>query len=338
NCLGPFNGETGMAFTFSTPFGVPGSVSFMSQSGGHLTQLVDVGFKRDLRFRYGVSFGNQIDLNCLDFLRHFRRDIKTKVIAIYLESFGSADGHEFYLELRKTTKTKPVIIWKGGFTEDGSRAAFSHTGAIASNQKLWDSMVKQTGTILVKNNDEFWNIIKTTELLFSNHLPNGRNVGIITPGGGSSVNVTDLFAFHNLKVPMLTPRSQEKIANILPDVNVSIKNPIDLGASGFVVDIFADCIEIVVDDPNIDIVIVPLWPDHLYRHVFNRMIKIQKRISKPFAFCLPSIADSIELAKKFNGVKKNLHKNRVLYFFSLKEAAKSISLFCDYCDYLNFGR
>jgi len=76
----------------------------------------------------------------------------------------------------------------------------------------------------------------------------------------------------------------------------------------------------------------------LYRHVFNRMIKIQKRISKPFAFCLPSIADSIELAKKFNGVKKNLHKNRVLYFFSLKEAAKSISLFCDYCDYLNFGR
>ena len=338
NCLGPFNGETGMAFTFSTPFGVPGSVSFMSQSGGHLTQLVDVGFKRDLRFRYGVSFGNQIDLNCLDFLRHFRRDIKTKVIAIYLESFGSADGHEFYLELRKTTKTKPVIIWKGGFTEDGSRAAFSHTGAIASNQKLWDSMVKQTGAILVKNNDEFWNIIKTIELLFSNHLPNGRNVGIITPGGGSSVNVTDLFAFHNLKVPMLTPRSQEKIANILPDVNVSIKNPIDLGASGFVVDIFADCIEIVVDDPNIDIVIVPLWPDHLYRHVFNRMIKIQKRISKPFAFCLPSIADSIELAKKFNGVKKNLHKNRVLYFFSLKEAAKSISLFCDYCDYLNFGR
>jgi len=338
NCLGPFNGETGMAFTFSTPFGVPGSVSFMSQSGGHLTQLVDVGFKRDLRFRYGVSFGNQIDLNCLDFLRHFRRDIKTKVIAIYLESFGSADGHEFYLELRKTTKTKPVIIWKGGFTEDGSRAAFSHTGAIASNQNLWDSMVKQTGAILVKNNDEFWNIIKTTELLSSNHLPNGRNVGIITPGGGSSVNVTDLFAFHNLKVPMLTPRSQEKIANILPDVNVNIKNPIDLGASGFVVDIFVDCIEIVVDDPNIDIVIVPLWPDHLYRHVFNRMIKIQKRISKPFAFCLPSIADSIELAKKFNGVKKNLHKNRVLYFFSLKEAAKSISLFCDYCDYLNFGR
>jgi len=338
NCLGPFNGETGMAFTFSTPFGVPGSVSFMSQSGGHLTQLVDVGFKRDLRFRYGVSFGNQIDLNCLDFLRHFRRDIKTKVIAIYLESFGSADGHEFYLELRKTTKTKPVIIWKGGFTEDGSRAAFSHTGAIASNQKLWDSMVKQTGAILVKNNDEFWNIIKTTELLFSNHLPNGRNVGIITPGGGSSVNVTDLFAFHNLKVPILTPRSQEKIANILPDVNVNIKNPIDLGASGFVVDIFVDCIEIVVDDPNIDIVIVPLWPDHLYRHVFNRMIKIQKRISKPFAFCLPSIADSIELAKKFNGVKKNLHKNRILYFFSLKEAAKSISLFCDYCDYLNFGR
>ena len=95
NCLGPFNGQTGMAFTFNSPVGVPGNVSFMSQSGGHLNQLLDIGIKRDLRFRYGVSFGNQIDLNCIDFLRHFRQDPETKVIAAYLESFGSGNGNDF---------------------------------------------------------------------------------------------------------------------------------------------------------------------------------------------------------------------------------------------------
>ena len=71
NCLGPFNAADGMAFSFGAKKNTPGHVSFMSQSGGHMSQLLDAGYKRDIRFRYGVSFGNQIDLNCLDFLNHF---------------------------------------------------------------------------------------------------------------------------------------------------------------------------------------------------------------------------------------------------------------------------
>ncbi|MFW9771577.1 MAG: CoA-binding protein, partial [Candidatus Thorarchaeota archaeon] len=138
NCLGPYNAETGMAFSFTSPLVIPGSISFMSQSGGHLSQLIEVSSKRDIRLRYGISFGNQIDLNCVDFMRHYRNDDKTKVIAAYLESFGSGDGHKFFHELKKTTEEKPVIIWKGGYTKDGSRAAFSHTGAIASDMKLWN--------------------------------------------------------------------------------------------------------------------------------------------------------------------------------------------------------
>ncbi len=334
NCLGPFNGENGMSFSFAAQGGIPGAVSFMSQSGGHLNQLIDVGIKRDIRFRYGMSFGNQIDLNCADFIRHYRNHDKTSLIAAYLESFGSANGQEMLLELRKTTKIKPVIIWKGGFTEDGSRAAFSHTGAIASNIKLWDAMAKQTGTTIVKDNEEFWDTIKTFELLFPNYLPKGKNVGIITPGGGSSVNMTDLFAYNGLKVPPLTEESQEKVSKILPDVNVNVKNPIDLGAAGFVLNIFTDCIDVVVEDPNIDIVVVPLWPNQLYSHIIKRMLKIQKRTSKPFVFCLPDIVDAIKLAKRFKVAKKVLHKNRLLYFLSFKNAARSLSLFCDYAHFL----
>lgn len=111
NCIGPFNASEGMAFSFSAEKNTPGSVSFMSQSGGHMGQLLNIGYKRDIRFRYGVSFGNQLDLNCVDFLKHYRRDSKTQVISAYLESFGSARGYNFFFELKKTTKNKPVIIW-----------------------------------------------------------------------------------------------------------------------------------------------------------------------------------------------------------------------------------
>ena len=334
NCLGPFNASNGMAFSFSCPKGIPGGVSFMSQSGGHLNQLIDAGFRRDIRFRYGVSFGNQIDLNAIDFLRFYRRDEQTKTTAAYLESFGSGCGYEFYQELKKTTKVKPVIIWKGGYTTDGSRAAFSHTGAISSDFRLWHSMVKQTGAVIVKDNEEFWNTIKTFELLFPNYIPNGRRIGIITPGGGSSVNTTDLFNSHNLTIPELTQESQENLSEILPYENVNIRNPVDLGALGFVVDVFVDCINIVKEDPNIDIIIVPLWPHFIYGHVFKRMAEIQKTTQKPFAICLPSIADSIELAQRFSSAKKSLHRDRVLYYFNLRDSAKSLSLYCDYIEFL----
>ncbi|MBD3342736.1 MAG: hypothetical protein GF353_26805 [Candidatus Lokiarchaeota archaeon] len=335
NCLGPYNAENGMAFTFAAKLGKVGTVSFMSQSGGHLSQLLDIGFKRDIRFRYGISFGNQIDLNCVDFLRHFRKDPETKVIAAYLESFGSGSGHKFVEELKITTPVKPVILWKGGYTEDGSRAAFSHTGALASDFKLWEAMAKQTGATLVKDNEEFWNTIKTFELLYPDKLPEGQNVGIITPGGGSSVNMTDLFADHGLRVPHVTEESQFKLSKILPKENVNIKNPIDLGASGFVVKIFLECIDVIMNDPNLDMIVIPLWPHHMFGHVFKRMIKLQESSSKPFAYCPPSIADSIDLAQKFKKVKKIFHKTRSLYFLSLRDAANSLSHLWNYKQFLD---
>jgi acetyltransferase len=334
NCLGPYNAETGMAFSFSTPLVVPGSISFISQSGGHLNQLIEVSSKRDMRLRYGVSFGNQIDLNCVDFVRHFNSDIKTRFIAAYLESFGSGSSHTFIEELKKTTKKKPVIIWKGGYTKDGSRAIFSHTGAMASDLRFWKAMAKQTGATLVKDNEQFWNAIKTFELLYPKKIPNGRNIGIITPGGGNSVNSTDLFSSHNLRVPELTQISQKKLSKILPYENVNIRNPVDLGALGFVVEVFIKCIEIVKSDPQIDILIIPLWQHFIYNHIFKRLAKVQKTTNKPLAICLPNIADSLELSQRFSTTKKILHKERFLYYFHLRDAANSLSLYCNYIDYL----
>ena len=336
NCLGPFNTETSLTFSSRWPLGGSNgaTIGFMSQSGGHATQLIEIGVKRDIRLRYGVSFGNQIDLNCVDFLKYFRYEPSIKIVAAYLESTGSANGHELFAELKKTTMKKPVILWKGGHTSDGARAAFSHTGAIASNNLIWSSMAKQTGTILVRDNEEWWNIIKTFESLYPKYFPKGRNAVIVTPGGGSSVNMTDILASHNLKVPNLSENSQDKIAQLIPDVNTSTKNPIDLGAIGFSVDVFAACVDICIDDPNIDMVVLPLWSFQVSSRLLTRMFKLQDRTTKPIVYCFPSIADSIETAKKFNSLKKMLNKRRALYFLSLRDAAKSLSSFCDYYEYI----
>jgi len=85
---------------------------------------------------------------------------------------------------------------------------------------------------------------------------------------------------------------------------------------------------------NIDIVIIPLWSDHVYRHVFKRLTNIRDRTSKPFAICLPTLADDGNLAKRFDSVKKFLHEKRVLYFLSLRDAAQSKTLLCDYSQFL----
>jgi acyl-CoA synthetase (NDP forming) len=141
-----------------------------------------------------------------------------------------------------------------------------------------------------------------------------------------------------LIVPELSKESQEKISQILPYENVNIRNPVDLGALGFVVDVFVDCINIVKEDPKVDILVLPLWPHFIYSHVFKRLAELQKTTPKPLVICMPSISDSIKLAQRFSSAKKHLHKNKILYYFNLRNAAKSLSLLCDYVDFLHKKR
>ncbi|MGV9198236.1 MAG: CoA-binding protein [Promethearchaeia archaeon] len=340
NCLGPFYAKYGMNLDYAREDSIanpPGRVSFMSQSGGHLANLVDAGGKMDIDFCYGISFGNQLDINCVDILNFYRQDNETEIIAAYLESLGRKNqgkGYRFVELLRETTLEKPVILWKGGFTEAGAQAANSHTGAISTSSQIWETAAKQTGSILVRDNIEFWNMIKTLDIIFPDKLPKGRNVGIITPGGGISVNSTDTFEFHGLNVPQLTEKTQKKLSEILPGVNTNIKNPIDLGFSGFFIEIFINVLRELVKDDNINIIVLPLWPEHYYRFMVKKFIEVEKESDKPFLYVFPNASDSLENAKKFNKIRQLMHKKDSLYLYSIQHAARVLKLTCDYADYL----
>jgi acyl-CoA synthetase (NDP forming) len=144
NCMGVYCPSSGMSFSLDFPR-EPGNIGLLCQSGGNAIYLIRSGAARGLRFSKAISYGNACDLNECDILEYLADDPETKVIAAYLE--GTTDGRRLADVLAEAASAKPVVIYKGGYTEAGSRAAASHTGAMAGSQAIWDGVIRQAGAI-----------------------------------------------------------------------------------------------------------------------------------------------------------------------------------------------
>lgn len=336
NCLGAHCTKSRITFNGDASF-KEGNVSFCSQSGGHATTFLEIGPSRKVYYAKGVSFGNQSDLNCLDFLEYFAQDEDSEVIGMYLESFGSAKGPAFIEKLKEVTKNKCVIIWKGGQTPAGQIAAASHTGAIASSLKLWESALCQAGAILVKNKTEFMDCLHLASVL--NKVPKGSKIGIVFIGGGGSVEITDVFSTYGFEVPELTQETQTKLAEILPDVNTSLKNPVDLGATGILVDIYLKVLKIVGNDPNVNILITEYAIDRLV--MFSETVKmpdypisfarsfgrLNEKISVPLIYLATILRDSDKATRIALSFTEELHDKRIPTFPSIERAAKTLAYY-----------
>ncbi|MHA1830660.1 MAG: CoA-binding protein, partial [Candidatus Helarchaeota archaeon] len=257
NCLGPYCPKSKIGWdTGYPPPSKIGNVAFASQSGGHASNLLRASSGRGFYFSKGISFGNQIDVNCLDVLEYYEEDPDTDVIAFYLESTGSANGNKFFKKLSETTLKKPVIIWKGGQTETGNKATASHTGAISGSLTIWKNMIKQAGAIFTEDSEQFWDMIHLMAIFIPNKtLRPLTNLGVLCPGGGNSVEITDTITRNGLQVPFLSQETQNKLNDLLPSVNTSVKNPVDLGAVGLMDNIFLSTIKWLSEDPNVDVII-----------------------------------------------------------------------------------
>jgi acyl-CoA synthetase (NDP forming) len=202
-----------------------GQVGFISQSGGiafsHGMLSPSLGYS----FSKVVSLGNQIDLDLLDFLRYFKDDPDTKVIAMYIENI-KRDGNEFVRLLKETTAMKPVIIWKGGVFQTGHQAVMSHTGGLAGNYKLWESMAIQTGVILVDNFSELTDMVQTS---LTYPFPDTLGTAVLSMSGGTAVESTDEVERNGLTMPLLSQKLTQKINQFIPEINSNLKNPLEFG-------------------------------------------------------------------------------------------------------------
>jgi acyl-CoA synthetase (NDP forming) len=249
NCMGLFIPRIGLRQFPDQYSGTYGSLGIISQSGGHAINMSLMAHTQGLEVNKSVSYGNGTVLDSTDFLEYFAQDPEIKVIVMYLE--GVKEGDRFLNALRQATPLKPVVIWKGGRTEEGGRAIASHTGSLAVPHAIWEAMIRQCGAVSAL---EMEDLIDTANTL--THLPpvRGLRVGVTGGSGGQSVNIADTFAEAGLRLPRLTEQSYGELREFYNIIGGGYLNPVDTGNQNRFE--MARIVDILVRDPNIDNLVV----------------------------------------------------------------------------------
>ncbi len=251
NCLGIINTDPQTSLNAAFAGGMPprGSLSISSHSGALGLALLDYVKSNNLGIAHFASIGNRIDISSNDLLEFWEDDENTRVILLYLESFGNP--RKFSRIARRLTRKKPIIAVKAGRSDVGGRAATSHTGALAGSDIAVDALFKQAGVIRVNTIEEMFNVAKT---LAHQPLPKGPRLAILTNAGGPGVLAADAAVGWGLSVPSLSPETIRKLSDILP-AEAALSNPVDMTASA-TGEQFAAALSVVLEDPGIDSVIV----------------------------------------------------------------------------------
>lgn len=230
------------------PYPPAGHIGIVSQSGNLVSTLMNLARQANVGVSRAVSAGNQGQVEIADYLEYMARDDQTKVIVSYVE--GVPDGRRFYEALRATTERKPVIIVKGGVSEDGARAAASHTGSLATNDRVFDGMVSQAGAIRAKGIDDAFTLAAG---FASMPMAPGPRTVVLTTVGGWGVLTSDAIAASSLDLISLPQDLHDAIGELVPP-RWSRNNPIDL-AGGETRETIPKVLELITSHPDVDAVI-----------------------------------------------------------------------------------
>ena len=203
-----------------------GGTALVSQSGNMGMQLLGFADKEGIGIRAFTGTGNEAMLTIEDCIDGLEYDELSTSIVLYVES--AKDGRRFYQSAKRVSKKKPIIILKGGRTEAGAKAAASHTGAMASNVKVFEAACRQAGIIQVKHPMD---LLDLSAAFSSLPLIKGNRVAMMTMGGGWGVVASDLCIENGLVIPKLTDDLIARLDKVLPAF-WSRSNPVDLVAEG----------------------------------------------------------------------------------------------------------
>lgn len=255
NCLGLLNTDPRVQLnaSFSPVFPPPGRVAMSSQSGA--LGIAILGFARQLHLGLSmfVSVGNKADVSGNDLLQFWEEDEQTDVILLYLESFGNP--RRFARLARRVSRRKPVVVMKSGRTKAGSRAAGSHTAALAASDVAVDALFRQTGVIRADTLAEMFDLAAA---LGSQPLPQGRRVAIVTNAGGPGILCADTCEAGGLLVSDLGDMTKARLAAFLPP-EASLGNPVDMIASASP-EQYRQAIEVLLTAEEVDALVVIYIP------------------------------------------------------------------------------
>jgi len=325
NCMGIFNPKLGIRQMAGQYANVSGPMGFISQSGTHAISFSLEAHLQGMDISKSVSFGNGRVLDSPDYLEYFGRDPETKVIGMYLE--GVQDVKRFLKVLREVSAQKPVVIWKGGRTEEGGRAIASHTGSLAVSQAIWETAVRQCGAIHVARMEE---LIDTLTALYYLSPVRSNRVAVAGGSGGQSVAIADVFAETGLRLPKLAQESYDEFAEFFSLIGGSYVNPIDTGNPNR--EQMKRIMEILERDANIDnLVLVVNYrfssPEQLQSQI-DLMAEIRQRTSKS-VMAIVSFSTPNEM-REARGVTRRLQSVGVPAFPSMERGSFALRKALDY--------
>lgn len=285
NCMGFINTDPKISLnaTFALISPAPGNIAFISQSGALGLGILQFAKKLNIGFSSFMSVGNRSDIASTDMLQYWEQDPETNVILLYLESFDNPD--KFSRISKRVSLKKPILAIKGGTTDEGSRAASSHTGAMATSDVVSDALFRQAGIIRVNSIEDLFH---SARLLSSQPVPKGKRIAILTNGGGPGTLAADACSNNELVVPMLSGETTEKLKAVISR-EIGINNPLDLTA-GISAKEFEDSLRILVEDQDNDAIVIIYVPpagegiDDIEKAIKN-VAPVMKQNSKPVLAC-----------------------------------------------------
>jgi len=248
NCVGLVSTHVDLYCHMMPFYPSRGPVAIVAQSGSVADMIASRLGDHGLGTSHLISSGNEAVLNVGDYLEYLAGDERASVVLAYIE--GIRDGRRFLQAAKKLTARKPLIVLKAGNTAAGARAALSHTAALAGDDRIINSLLRQAGALRVEDMEE----LVDAACAFSNQpLPCGNRVGIIAPGGGWGVMAADACTQRGLDVATLDRATLDKLDSFLPPT-WSHGNPVDTvaGVTGHA----AEMVQALLESPSIDGLIV----------------------------------------------------------------------------------
>ena len=252
NIYGFYYTPSNLCATFCTPYDVKGKTALSSQSGG--VGMSIIGYSRSTKMGVSaiVGLGNKSDLDEDDLLTYFEQDDNTDVVAMHAEDLK--DGRSFAEVAERVSKKKPVVMLKAGRTQLGARAATSHTGALAGNDKVYDDILRASGVIRAYSLNDMLQFSRGLPVL---PAPRGENIVIITGAGGSGVLLADAVVDHGLSLMTFPPDLDEAFKQYIPPFGAS-GNPVDI-TGGEPPITYENTIRLGLNDDRVHSLILGYW-------------------------------------------------------------------------------
>jgi len=305
NTLGIVNTATGLTTSYYSRVQMlrPGPIGFAAQSGIFVGALLRyLSSFEGLQLSKGLGLGNKVDVDESDALEYLMEDEQTRIIGLYLEDVR--DGRRFLQVAKEATAKKPVLLLKGGRTEQGARATASHTASLAIADDVFTGALRQAGVLRMSGIDDF---VRTLKGFLTMPLPRGGRLALVTYSGAQAIMSIDAAAEEGLEVARLGKPTLEKISRVIATPSKT-RNPVDLFpdllAHGFE-KTATEILQALLDDEEVDgIVFISFanFGDEPYRPIVDFL---RGRCRKPIFFSLLGTKEDIEISQAL------LEKNRL---------------------------